>query len=101
LTPDPDQKQCVGHTIRLSASPTTTAGSRPLLRPAIAAGFFNLTLDPDYGKDHDRSRNLLGGAIHGWAQPPRCRIRWKFNDGAHAQILSGCRSHAICGDGRH
>jgi len=91
----------VGHIIGLSAPSPTTAGSCPLLWPAISAGFFNLTLDPDHGKDHDSSLTLPGGAIHGWAQPPRCRIRWKFDDGAHAQTLSGCRSHAICGDGRH
>jgi hypothetical protein len=46
-----------------SASPTAAPRRRALLRPAISAGFFNLTLDPDHGKDDNRSPWRLGGVI--------------------------------------
>src|SRR5579871_1134490 len=77
--------------IRPSAATATTAGGCTLLRPAISVGFLDFALDPDHGKNQDRCLTVLRGAIHGWAQPPRSRIRWKFNDGAHAQTLSTCR----------
>jgi len=81
--------------IQFSATAATAARGGALFRPAVTIGFLRLTLDPDNGKDQDCSRAFRCGAIHGWAQPSRSRIRWKFNDGAHAQTLSGCRAHAI------
>src|ERR1700755_1311897 len=74
--------------IRFSTSPTTATGRCALLRSAIAAGLFNLALDPDHREDQDRSPDLRGGVIDRWAQPPRNRICWKFNDGPHVLILS-------------
>jgi hypothetical protein len=74
-------------------APSTAAARRgALLRSAISAGFFNLTLNPDHGKDDDGSPDWLSGVIDSWALPPRSRIRWKFNDGPHTSTLSGCRS---------
>jgi hypothetical protein len=76
----------------ISAAPTATARRSTLLRPTVSAGFFDLPLDPDHGKDDHRAPHLRVRTIHGRPQPPRSRIRWKFNNGPHALTFSGGRS---------
>ena len=71
----------------MSAPATTAAGRRTLFRSAAPAGFIGFAFDPDNGKDQDRSHVFARSAIHGWAQPARCRLRRKFNDGAHVNSL--------------
>jgi hypothetical protein len=86
---------------RSSAATASATGSCPLLRPAISRGFFNLAFDPDDGKNQDPCFTFLRGAIRD-CRPPRRRIRWKFNDGAHfANSLRLPLLKAICGDGGH
>jgi hypothetical protein len=68
------------------ASAATAARRGALFRPATIAGFIRFALDPDNGKNKDGAHAFARRAIHGWAQPPRCRIRRKFNNSAHAKF---------------
>jgi hypothetical protein len=68
------------------SSATTAARRRTLFRPATTAGFVGLALDPDDGKNQNSTHAFARSAVHGWAQPPRCRIRRKFNNNAHAKF---------------
>jgi hypothetical protein len=68
------------------ASTTAAARRGALFRPATTAGFLRLALDPDDRKNKDGAHAFARCAIHGWAQPPRCRIRRKFNNNAHAKF---------------
>jgi hypothetical protein len=74
------------------AAPTATARRSTLLRPTVSTGFFDLPLDPDHGKDDHRASRFRVRTIHGRPQPPRSRIRWKFNNGPHAPTFSDGRS---------
>jgi hypothetical protein len=70
----------------MSGAPTATAaGGGTFFRSAAAAGLVGVTFDSDDGKDQDGSRAFAWSAIR--AQPPRSRIRRKFNDGAHVSSL--------------
>jgi hypothetical protein len=72
----------------MSGAPTATATrGRTFFRTAATAGLVGLAFDPDDGEDQDNPHAFACSAIRGWAQPPRSRIRWKFNDGAHAETL--------------
>jgi hypothetical protein len=71
---------------RALSSTTTAAWRRALFRPATTAGFIGLALDPDDRKNQDGAHAFARRAIHGWAQPPRCRIRRKCNNSAHAKF---------------
>jgi hypothetical protein len=68
------------------ASATATAWRGALFRSATTAGFLRLALDPNHRKNKDSAHAFARRAIHGWAQPPRCRIRRKFNNSAHAKF---------------
>jgi len=68
----------------MSAPATAAAWCSTFFRSTSTAGFLSLTLDPDNRKDQDGSRDFGHDTIDGWTQAPRCRIRGKFNDGAHA-----------------
>lgn len=61
----------------------TTPRRGTLFRSAAAAGLLGFAFDPDDGEDQDGPH---GSADYGWAQPPRGRIRRKFNDGAHIKL---------------
>jgi hypothetical protein len=47
------------------APPTPTARGRTRFRSAAAAGFVDLALDPDNGKDHDGRHAFAWSAIRG------------------------------------
>ena len=66
----------------------TAAGGGTFFRSAATVGFVRFAFDPYDRKDQEGSHAFEWGAIHGRAQPPRRRIRWKFNDGAHLTHLS-------------
>jgi len=51
------------------------------------AGVHGIALDPDDGKDQDRSHAFATSAIRSWSQPPRRRICRKINDGPHIGSL--------------
>ena len=71
---------------RALASAATAARRGTLFRSATTAGFLRLALDPDDRKNKDGAHAFARCAIDGWAQPPRCRIRRKFNNSAHAKF---------------
>jgi hypothetical protein len=71
---------------RALSSAATAARRGALFRSATTAGFLRLALDPDDRKNKDGAHAFARRAIHGWAQPPRCRIRRKFNNSAHAKF---------------
>jgi hypothetical protein len=54
-----------GNVSGISASPAAAAWRSTLLRPTVSAGFFNLTLDPDHGKDDHRSLCFAGDNVDG------------------------------------
>jgi hypothetical protein len=68
------------------SSTAAAAWRRTLFRPATIAGFIGLALDPDDRKNKDSAHAFARRAIHGWAQPPRCRICRKCNNSAHAKF---------------
>jgi hypothetical protein len=72
----------------MSAPAAAAARSGAFFRSAAIAGFVGLAFDPDDGKDQDRPHAFAWYAIQRWAQPPRRRIRRKFNDGAHIELIS-------------
>jgi hypothetical protein len=72
----------------MSAPAATTAWGGAFFRSAATVGSIGLAFDPDDGKDQQGSHVFAGSAIHGYARPPRRRIRRKFNDGAHIQLIS-------------
>jgi hypothetical protein len=79
----------------MSAPTATATRGRTLFRSAAVAGFIAFAFDPDDGKDQDGPHAFAWRTIHGWARPPRRRIRRKFNDGAHVELSSDCRSDPV------
>ena len=70
----------------MSGAPTATAArGSAFFRSTATAGFVGIAFDPDDRKDQDGGRAFAWSAIR--AQPPRSRIRRKFNDGAHVSSL--------------
>jgi hypothetical protein len=70
--------------IRRSGAPTATATGRGArFRPAPTAGPAGFAFDTDNGKDHHGTQAIAWSAIGSHDPAPRCRIRRKFDDGAH------------------
>jgi hypothetical protein len=80
------------------ASTPATARGGTLFRSTAAAGFVGLAFDPDDRKDQDGPHAFAWGAIHNGAQPPRGRIRWKVNDGAHVKLFLVAAPTRFAGD---
>jgi hypothetical protein len=69
---------------RLSGTPTATApGSGARFRPARTTGPAGFAFDTDNRKNHHGSQAIACNAICRDDPAPRCRIRRKFDDGAH------------------